>query len=592
MRRFVNVAKLSQALISLLVLASFAVLSGSALSGDTLSRKKSSAEYWKETGVDFGMLDQQINQENCYQSLEVFMGCISSLNSIFGFGKRPLALIPTSLLNAEKHQLIAEYSKQASLVEYVIKKAEKKDASGAKDTDFAANKAKFKKELAETHTAWKQIFESGSKELDFDNITYRAELYGRSVVLDTPVASDGTVTINEPLMAASALNQFIETIADPHSGITPTAEVEDHGKSEGEHFFGIGASLKPAPEGVLIQNVIEDSPALAAGLRARDLVTQVEGVVIKGKAVDSIVSMIRGPEGTLVKLTIIRDLKEQVITVKRGAIKFENVSSKTLEMQSTKVGYIRLRGFMEDAACAKIKAEVKNRIADHVQSLILDLRGNPGGRMDYSVCIANIFLKKNLAVVEQRPLPGMPPQIKQVVFNTKEDALTDLPMVTLIDASSASASEIVSGALQDHKRSLIVGVRSFGKATIQSIGPMPQNPKITIKTTIARFYLPSGRTNQVTGITPDITVYAVPNATENDKVEFREEDLYTNALPPMGPEWKQPRPDFVKSIVGCLEKNDTAQAAYTRGQSEAILPDFQLLVAKDVAYCLSIVKKK
>lgn len=559
------------------------VFSGLAFSADSNTPKKTSAEYWDETGINFNELDRQVNQEICYKKLENFLGCLSALNTVFSFGTKSLTIIPTSLFNSKEHQWIASYGKQVNLVERALQKPEGTESN---DVDLFTKREKFKKERTEILAAWKRIFESNSKELDFDNLTYRAELHGRSAVLDAPVSDNGSIKINEPLMAASAINEFIMVVTDPHSGIVPTAKIQDDTTSTSEQFFGIGANLNPAPDGIILRNIMEDSPALAAGLRAKDLVTQIDGTAIKGKSVESIVSMIRGPEGSEVKLTVIRAQKEMVITVKRGAVKLENIVAKTLIQGSKKIGYIRLRSFMEAAACDRIKNEVKKMVADSIQSLILDLRENPGGRLDQAVCISNIFLKKNRLVVEQRPTPGAPQETRRINFTTQEDAITDLPMVTLIDAGSASASEIVSGALQDQKRSLLLGERSFGKATVQSLGQLQSNPKIIYKQTVARFYLPSGRTNQITGVSPDIAVYGSPHPAKNDMIAFREEDLYTNALPPTGPAWIQQRPGYVLKIQACMSMNNSAQIAYDQGQNAAILPDFQLLAAKDAAYCL------
>jgi carboxyl-terminal processing protease len=214
--------------------------------------------------------------------------------------------------------------------------------------------------------------------------------------------------------------------------------------------------------------------------------------------------------------------------------------------------------------------------------MILDLRGNGGGQLELGRCIAGAFLPAATPVVIERPVSG--PIFLEKVLETREEPATTLPMVTLVDAGSASASEIVAGALQDHARSFIVGERSYGKGTVQGLTPLKHNSKILKAQTIARFYLPSGRTNQIEGIIPDITAYRVPNPTEDDKLAYREEDLYPNALPAVGTPWKQPRPQVIGKLEQCLSSG-TAGKRFDKAQSEAVAPDYQLIVGEETLRC-------
>jgi carboxyl-terminal processing protease len=255
------------------------------------------------------------------------------------------------------------------------------------------------------------------------------------------------------------------------------------------------------------------------------------------------------------------------------------VSTQTL--RGKKIGTLSLTTFASYSACVDVKNGLTELTRQGAEALIFDLRGNGGGFVDQAVCIASLFLGSGKSVFEQRNLLSE----DRRTFSTTGQAQTSLPMITLIDGGSASASEILAGAFQDHARSLIAGRRSFGKATMQ-LGMEHRLPGITLWMTVARFYLPSGRTNQLVGITPDFELEPKPDATLDDLFELREEDLYTNALPALSEPWQQTRPQVIRMIRNsCAGHERRIRRAYQAASQGPFAPDYPLIAAADLLRC-------
>ena len=271
----------------------------------------------------------------------------------------------------------------------------------------------------------------------------------------------------------------------------------------------------------------------------------------------------------------------------------KNVEYSVINHREKLIGFIKLNSFIEKS-CDEMESAVRALTKQKVKGLILDLRNNGGGRLEQAVCITSIFIGPNKTVVVQKYLDA---SIKDRKEKTSEDAIqmTKLPLVTLVNARSASASEVVSGALQDYQRSLILGERTYGKATVQSrisleyFGDykLPKDNGMYFMKTIARFYLPSGRTNQIVGIIPDIEAFDSPDPTEDDKVVFREEDSYLNSLPPAGPQYVPNRPKVIRAISECMAKSGKARKLYAVLSAHSpTIPDFQQLTAEDALSCM------
>jgi carboxyl-terminal processing protease len=281
-------------------------------------------------------------------------------------------------------------------------------------------------------------------------------------------------------------------------------------------FGGLGITVGVRDGALPVISPIEGTPADKAGLKAKDIILKINDKSTIGMTIDEAVSIMRGKVGTPIDLTIVRDgeTKPLSIHIIRGIISIQSVYTRTI---NDNVLYIRVTSFDQHVA-KDVKKEI-NKAKSKMKGIILDLRNNPGGLLDQAVNLTDIFVDSG-DIVSQK---GRNKTDDKIYSATHSATLTDVPMVVLINGGSASASEIVAGALQDHKRAILLGENSFGKGSVQIVLPITQ--KEAIKLTIARYYLPSGRTIQAVGVKPDIEVF--PGVVTSKKNEFaiKEADL-------------------------------------------------------------------
>lgn len=291
---------------------------------------------------------------------------------------------------------------------------------------------------------------------------------------------------------------------DPHSAyLDPESYKELRIGTSGE-FGGLGIEVSMEDGFVRVVAPIDDTPAKEAGIQAGDLIVRIDDTPVKGMTLNDAVQRMRGKPGTDIDLTIIREGEEKPlnITITRAIIQVKSVKSRALE---DGYGYIRISQFQIETGSGIRKAVEKllEKNGDRLKGLVLDLRNNPGGVLSAAVDVSDAFLEKGLIVYTE----GRDEESKQSFRATSGDILNDSPMVVLVNGGSASASEIVAGALQDHHRAIIMGSRTFGKGSVQTILPLTENT--ALKLTTARYYTPSGRSIQAEGIVPDIKLESV-----------------------------------------------------------------------------------
>ena len=309
---------------------------------------------------------------------------------------------------------------------------------------------------------------------------------------------------------------------DPHSSyLTPDMFKEFKVETKGE-FGGLGITISLKDNILTIISPIEDTPADKAGLKAGDKIIKIEGKPTTKISLEQAVDKLRGKPGTKVTITIFREGKNKPfdVTITRDVITIKAVKSKVIN----NLGYLRLTQFKQEASKETSKA-LKELEKQNIEGLILDLRNNPGGLLSEAVRVSSIFLPEDKTVVYTKDRDGTEKHLKTKDTDTNAEKI---PMVVLINEGSASASEIVSGALQDYKRALVIGQTSFGKASVQTIIPMGNNS--AIKITTARYYTPRGRSIQNVGIKPDIMVKQGTVNYENGHPILKESDLQ-NHLP-------------------------------------------------------------
>jgi carboxyl-terminal processing protease len=310
---------------------------------------------------------------------------------------------------------------------------------------------------------------------------------------------------------------------DPHSAYLDKDEFREIQVGTSGQFGGLGIEVGIDDGFIKVISPIDDTPAQRAGLQAGDLITRIDDKPVKGMALHEAVNLMRGKPGTEIRLTIVRDNNGPPIELKmeRAIIQVASVKSRTLEPG---YGYLRLTQFQartsEDMRTA-IDTLKKDNQGD-IRGLVLDLRNNPGGVLNAAVGVSDAFLTDGLIVYTQ----GRQPESKLQFKAGPDDVLGGAPLVVLVNGGSASAAEIVAGALQDHKRALVMGTQTFGKGSVQTVIPIDDTS--ALKLTTARYYTPSGHSIQAQGIIPDIVLergeFKPINEPELDRV--KEADLH------------------------------------------------------------------
>ncbi|MEI7974098.1 MAG: S41 family peptidase, partial [Bdellovibrio sp.] len=390
--------------------------------------------------------------------------------------------------------------------------------------------------------------------------------------------------------SVQALNAFLATLLDPHTEYFSAPIFDEQMKSikQGEKFFGIGAVLYVSNNQVFIQSIVKNSPAARAQLYAGDEIVSINNSPLTNLSLEEVVGLVRGPENSVVNFVIRRQGQEIQKSILRGPISVQNVESELVALSKTGMNssYIKLNSFMDKEACQSIFETLKTLEHSTSNGIIFDVRNNGGGLVQQAICLSSLFIGKAVVFIEE----SLPDKKRTAHRSPNPLPMETRPVVILQNAGSASASELMAGALQDHQRAWVLGERSFGKGSVQTvIPPREVMPGLMMKLTIARFLQPTGRTNQIVGITPDFEVPAKPNLTPEELFAFREGDIYPTALAAQGPAWVSPRPQQRKEMETCMQSIGSADQRYqmdlANGQKQQE-PDYQLLKAMDLMDCM------
>jgi carboxyl-terminal processing protease len=356
-----------------------------------------------------------------------------------------------------------------------------------------------------------------------------SEVFGR-------IKSDYVEPVSDKKLITEAINGMLSGL-DPHSAYLDAEGFKELQVGTQGEFGGLGIEVGMEDGLVKVISPIEDTPAFSAGIKAGDLIIKLDDTLVKGLNLNDAVKRMRGKPGTSITLTIVRksEPKPIQISVTRAVIKVQSVKSKLVEPG---YGFVRITQFQEHTGegLANALLNLQKQNNGNLKGLVLDLRNDPGGLLTGAVGVSAAFLPRDALVVytegrtddARMKLKASPDDYLR--GNGKSDYLKSLPesfktvpMVVLVNGGSASASEIVAGALQDHKRAVIMGTQSFGKGSVQTILPLGNNT--AIKLTTARYYTPSGRSIQAKGIAPDIVVEDPATAAMENAFRLREADL-------------------------------------------------------------------
>ena len=332
------------------------------------------------------------------------------------------------------------------------------------------------------------------------------------------VRADYVEDVSDEELIEAAINGMLTSL-DPHSSYLSPKNFKDMQVQTRGEFGGLGIEVTMENGYVKVVSPIDDTPAFRAGLKPNDLITHLDGEQVRGLTLSEAVERMRGKVGSDLKLTVRREGSEAFdVSVTRAVIKIRSVRSR---MEGEDIGYVRISSFSEQTSKGVELAikQFRDTAKDKLKGIVLDLRNNPGGLLDQSIKVSDAFLNQG-EIVSTRSRRADEGQR----FNAKPgDAAEGLPIVVLMNGGSASASEIVAGALQDHRRGIIMGTRSFGKGSVQTIVPLSGHGAIRLTT--ARYYTPSGRSIQAKGIDPDIVVEQATVKKVTQPRRTREDDL-------------------------------------------------------------------
>jgi carboxyl-terminal processing protease len=425
-----------------------------------------------------------------------------------------------------------------------------------------------------------------------------SEVFGR-------IKSDYVEPVSDKDLLTGAINGMLSSL-DPHSAYLNADDFKELQVGTQGEFGGLGIEVGMEDGLVKVISPIEDTPAYEAGIKTGDLIIKLDDTLVKGLTLNDAVKHMRGKPGTKIVLTIVRkdESKPLVVTITRAIIKVKSVKPKLVEPG---YGFVRITQFQEHTGenlATALTDLIKENKGD-LKGLVLDLRNDPGGLLSAAVGVSAAFLPKDSLVVYTE---GRIEDAKMRLNASPEDylrggsktdylkslppSIKDVPMVVLVNGGSASASEIVSGALQDHQRAVIMGTQTFGKGSVQTILPLSENS--AIKLTTARYYTPGGRSIQAKGIVPDIVVED-PSGAMTNAFHLREADLEHHLINDRQPE----EGADAKSKKPADTQDNKLEDAPKPEQTEKLKPtefggkdDYQLNQALNLLKGLNILSKK
>jgi len=339
--------------------------------------------------------------------------------------------------------------------------------------------------------------------------------------------------VEDEVLVRGAIDGMLAAL-DPHSAYLDGSDLQRLETMIDGNYTGLGLSVVQEDGAVKVVSPFKGSPADRAGIKAGDFITHLDGDLIYGGDLDEAVSRMRGTAGTSIELTIFRPGRDEPfeVGVMRGVIELEPV---THEVMPGNIGVISVNEFSADVGADVYRAwaAIREEMAGRPAGLVLDLRSNPGGSLDEAVALSDLFLSEG-RIVSQRGRARGETLLYDAETVFRGDMAEGVPVIVLIDAGSASASEIVAGALQDHRRALVMGERSFGKGSVQSLLPLGNDA--ALKLTTARYFTPSGKSVQEGGIAPDIRVPQLsdPDLALRSKYQTRESDLRGHLINELG----------------------------------------------------------
>lgn len=395
----------------------------------------------------------------------------------------------------------------------------------------------------------------GNEKIPIEQLKAFSEVYMK-------IKKDYVEKVDDEKLFDDAIKGMLEGL-DPHSTYLNEKDFEDLQIGTRGEFGGLGIEVTMEDGYVKVVSPIDDTPAYRAGVKAGDLIIMLDDKPVKGLTLSECVDIMRGKVGTSLELTIAREGENKPLKIKiiRDTIKVKSVKYDILD---NNYGYLRITSFQSKTGSSLKNVLLKIKKKNNLKGIVLDLRNNPGGVLGAAVEVSDTFLdQKKMIVTTSGRMSDAINEFK----SSSNDFAKDLPIVVLINGGSASASEIVAGALQDHRRAIIMGTQSFGKGSVQTILPLTR--KTALKITTARYFTPNGRSIQAKGITPDIIVNEM-KFEKKDEVEFLKES----------------------DLTGHLDKNSKKEKNGTSFKNSKYADDYQLSEALNLLKGLNILSVK
>lgn len=375
------------------------------------------------------------------------------------------------------------------------------------------------------------------------------------------VRTDYVDKTEDKALIEGAINGMLASL-DPHSSYLDARDFQNMRQTTDGEYGGLGLTVTTEDGAVKVIAPTDDTPAARAGIKAGDYITHLDGELIYGSSLTEAVDKMRGAPGSSLKLTLVREgeTKPIELTLRREVIQIKPVKWET----RGNVGVLRISTFNKQTgeATRAAVAGIEKKLGANLAGMVIDLRSNPGGLLDQAIEVSDVFLDKG-EIVSQR---GRGKSDIQRYYARDGDLTGGKPLVVLVDEGSASAAEIVAGALQDHRRAVVLGQRSFGKGSVQTLIPLSQDTALRLTT--ARYFTPSGRSVQEAGIEPDVAVPQLSDATRADRPRLREADLRRHLINEIK--------DGTEKIVESDAKDDPRFAATAEELKKKGITDFQL----------------